>query len=159
MVSKKVKKEKKFFFTFLNWEKQTWYWDNMWLFSIGNGAEILPLEKGRKSPVFKIIFLIFSNFQTWKHFKYNLAEVAYFFKLWEGHLKKIEGHFGTGVLSYFLFLKWLFYINFPVFVFTFGFVILPQVLYRYMVQEPCCYTQNVTFTGKELLTGSVSIEQ
>ena len=97
------------------------------------------------------------NFQTWKHFKYNLAEVAYFFKLWEGHLKKIEGHFGTGVLSYFLFLKWLFYINFPVFVFTFGFVILPQVLYRYMVQEPCCYTQNVTFTGKELLTGSVSI--
>lgn len=91
---------------------------------------------------------------AWKHFKYNIAEVAYFFKLWKGHLKKIEGHFGTGVLSYFLFLKWLFYINIPVFVFTFGFVILPQVLYRYLVQTPCCYTQNVTFTGKELLTGS-----
>ena len=86
-----------------------------------------------------------------------MAEIAYFFKLWKGHLKRIEGHFGTGVLSYFLFLKWLFYINIPVFVFTFGFVILPQVLYRYLVQTPCCYAQNVTFTGKELLTGSVSL--
>ena len=39
-----------FFFTFLNWEKQTWYWEKRWLFSIGKGAEIRPLEKGRKSP-------------------------------------------------------------------------------------------------------------
>ena len=42
MVSKKS--------TFLNWENQTWYWEKMWLFSIGNGAEIRPLEMGRKSP-------------------------------------------------------------------------------------------------------------
>ena len=33
-----------------NWEKQTWYWEKRWLFSIGNGAEIRPLEKGRKCP-------------------------------------------------------------------------------------------------------------
>ena len=26
------------------------YWEKMWLFSIGNVVEILPLEKGRKSP-------------------------------------------------------------------------------------------------------------
>lgn len=94
-------------------------------------------------------------FQTWKHFKYNLAEFGYFLKLWRGHMKKIEGHFGTGVLSYFLFLKWLFYINIPVFVLTFGFVILPQILYRHMVQEGKAYNQNVSFTGKELLTGAV----
>ena len=30
--------------------KQTWYWEKRWLFSIGNGAEIRPLETGRKSP-------------------------------------------------------------------------------------------------------------
>jgi hypothetical protein len=71
-------------------------------------------------------------------------------------MKKIEGHFGTGVLSYFLFLKWLFYINIPVFVLTFGFVILPQMLYRYVVQKGNAFKQNVSFTGKELLTGSVS---
>ena len=28
-----------------------WYWEKRWLFSIGNGAEIRSLEKGRKSPV------------------------------------------------------------------------------------------------------------
>ncbi|XP_053393391.1 transmembrane channel-like protein 7 isoform X2 [Mercenaria mercenaria] len=96
---------------------------------------------------------------TWKHFKYNLAEFGYFLKLWRGHMKKIEGHFGTGVLSYFLFLKWLFYINIPVFVLTFGFVILPQILYRHMVQEGKAYPQNVSFTGKELLTGAGWFEE
>ena len=57
MVSKKSKKKKKlkkkkknFFFTFLNWENQTWYWEKRWLFFIWNGAEIRPLEMGRKGP-------------------------------------------------------------------------------------------------------------
>ena len=43
---KKQKKVKKniFCFTFLNWKKQLWYWEKMWLFSIGNGAVIPPLD-------------------------------------------------------------------------------------------------------------------
>ena len=45
---KKSLKKKHFFFTFLNLEKQRWYWEKRWLFSIGNGAKIRPLEKGRK---------------------------------------------------------------------------------------------------------------
>ena len=44
VVSKK--KDFFFFFSFLNWENQTWYWENRWLFSIGNGAEIRPLDMG-----------------------------------------------------------------------------------------------------------------
>lgn len=96
------------------------------------------------------------SFQRWKHFKYDLAEFGYFLKLWRGHMKKIEGNFGTGVLSYFLFLKWLFYINIPVFVLTFAFVIMPQILYRHTVQGAEAYNQNVSFTGEELLTGAVS---
>ena len=55
MVSKNVTKKNIFFYyyfcTFLNCEKQICYWGKKWLFSIGNGAEIQPLEKGRKSPV------------------------------------------------------------------------------------------------------------
>ena len=43
-----LKKKYFCFFTFL--KKQTWYWEKSWLFSIWNGAEIRPLEKGRKSP-------------------------------------------------------------------------------------------------------------
>ena len=31
------------------WEKRIWYWKKGWLFLIGNGAEIRPLEMGRKS--------------------------------------------------------------------------------------------------------------
>ena len=45
-----IKKSKKKTLTFLNWEKQTWNWEKRWLFLIENGAEIRPLEKGRKSP-------------------------------------------------------------------------------------------------------------
>ena len=45
MVSEKSKVKRN---TFLNWEKQTWYWEKRRLFSIG----IRPLEKGRKSPEF-----------------------------------------------------------------------------------------------------------
>ena len=44
----KKNKKKSFFFSFLYLGK--WYWEKRWLFSIGNGAEIRPLEMGRKSP-------------------------------------------------------------------------------------------------------------
>ena len=39
-----------FFFFLLNWENQTWYLEQGWLFSIGNWAKIRPLVMGRKSP-------------------------------------------------------------------------------------------------------------
>ena len=52
MVSKeKVKKKNIFFFTFLNWEKQTWYGGKRWLFPIGNGARNLAPRKGQKIPL------------------------------------------------------------------------------------------------------------
>ena len=57
MVSKKVKKKKIFFYLF-NWEKQTWYWEKSWPFFIGNGAEIRPLEMGRKSPASGLSILL-----------------------------------------------------------------------------------------------------
>ena len=71
-------------------------------------------------------------------------------------MKKIEGQFGSGVTSYFLFLKWLFYLNIPVFLFSFSLVVVPQILYRWLEQEPPGYIHNTSFTGIELLTGSVS---
>ena len=55
MASKKSKKKNKnkciFFLNFLNWEKiDMVLGKKKWPFLIGNGAEIRPLEKGRKSP-------------------------------------------------------------------------------------------------------------
>ena len=58
-----LKKMKKniYFFTFLNLEKQTWYWEKRWLFSIGNGAETRLLED-RKCPVVRNIRFFEFNF-------------------------------------------------------------------------------------------------
>ena len=92
-----------------------------------------------------------------------MKEFAYSLELWRSLLKKVEGHFGTGVTSYFLFLKWIFLLNIPVFILTFGFVVIPQILFRYYPaeSEPSMNTTNITnhvsFSGAELLTGEVSI--
>lgn len=49
-------------------------------------------------------------------------------ELWRRDLKKIEGNFGTGIVAYFLFLKWLFFLNLTIFLLIFLFVILPTLL-------------------------------
>jgi hypothetical protein len=96
-------------------------------------------------------------FQTWSRFKQRVAEAQYLFELWGSHLKRIEGYFGSGVASYFIFLKYLLLLNVGMFFVVFAFVTIPQVMYRYRQQEPPGYTQNVTFTGRELLTGGVCL--
>lgn len=83
--------------------------------------------------------------------------MKYILSLWQGHLNVIEGHFGSGVASYFRFIRGLFLLNIPVFLLTFAFVIVPQTLFRWFQQEPPGYHQNVTFTGVELLTGMVRL--
>ena len=97
------------------------------------------------------------SFQGWKHFKDNLAELKYTLQLWHSHLKKIEGNFGTDVLSYFVFLKWLLLINIPTLLLTLGFLVVPQILFRWYQQEPRGFVYNEAFTGMELLTGAVSV--
>ncbi|XP_025110846.1 LOW QUALITY PROTEIN: transmembrane channel-like protein 5 [Pomacea canaliculata] len=93
---------------------------------------------------------------SWQHFKYRVANLMYALELWRLPLKQIQGHFGTGVLSYFLFLKWLLLINIPTLLCTLSFLVIPQVLYRWLEQEPRGYAMKngTDFTGIELLTGS-----
>ncbi|XP_034018433.1 transmembrane channel-like protein 3 [Thalassophryne amazonica] len=47
---------------------------------------------------------------------------------WEVRIKKIESHFGSGVASYFIFLRWLFGINIVLTVMTGAFIVLPELL-------------------------------
>lgn len=89
----------------------------------------------------------------WKHLKNSLAELRYSMDLWHSHMKKIEGNFGSDVLSYFLFLKWLLVINIPTLFLTVGFIVIPQLLHRWFQQEPSGYLSQRSFTGLELLTG------
>eukprot|EP00731_Ephydatia_muelleri_P025324 Em0017g407a len=48
------------------------------------------------------------------------------FELWRSHIKQVEGHFGTAVASYFVLLRWLFYMNVIIFGVWTLFVSIPQ---------------------------------
>uniref|UniRef100_A0AAY4AYS5 Transmembrane channel-like protein n=1 Tax=Denticeps clupeoides TaxID=299321 RepID=A0AAY4AYS5_9TELE len=68
--------------------------------------------------------------------------------LWLGSLKEIQAKFGTAVLSYFLFLKWLLMFNFFSFLVNLSFIAVPQLVHGLN------RTSSVSFRGLELLTGA-----
>ncbi|KAM9769395.1 transmembrane channel-like protein 7 [Menidia menidia] len=49
-------------------------------------------------------------------------------ELWRGDIHQIEGMFGTGILSYFSFLRFLVMLNLVTFLLMFGFVMLPIIV-------------------------------
>nr|XP_020498466.1 LOW QUALITY PROTEIN: nodal modulator 1-like [Labrus bergylta] len=49
-------------------------------------------------------------------------------KLWRGDIHLIEGMFGTGILSYFSFLRFLVMLNLVIFLLMFSFVMLPIII-------------------------------
>nr|XP_033479681.1 nodal modulator 1 [Epinephelus lanceolatus] len=49
-------------------------------------------------------------------------------KLWRGDIHLIEGTFGTGILSYFSFLRYLVMLNLIIFLLMFSFVMLPLII-------------------------------
>ncbi|XP_069036968.1 transmembrane channel-like protein 5 isoform X1 [Lepisosteus oculatus] len=77
----------------------------------------------------------------------HLSSVRQALELWSGTLKEIGGRFGSSVLSFFTFLKWLLMFNVFSFLINFGFITVPQLL------EPPG-GPNVSFRGLEILTGS-----
>ncbi|XDA89029.1 hypothetical protein R6Z07F_018657 [Ovis aries] len=83
---------------------------------------------------------------AYRRFKNNLSELLSSISLWQKTLKVIGGKFGTSVLSYFNFLKWLLKFNIFSFIVTFSFIIIPQLT----VMEK----NRLQFTGLEFLTGA-----
>lgn len=72
-------------------------------------------------------------------------------ELWHGIMKEIGGKFGSSVLSYFVFLKWLLMFNIFSFLVNFGFITIPLLVYNHTTNVP----PDVTFRGLEILTGAV----
>ena len=74
------------------------------------------------------------------------------FELWRSHIKQVEGHFGTAVASYFVLLRWLFYMNMAIFGVWTLFVSIPQfVVEPYLAAQkaalrPYIFLNNSNYT-------------
>ncbi|NXK29111.1 TMC3 protein, partial [Arenaria interpres] len=66
--------------------------------------------------------------ELWRKFLRLAYNFVVMFIPWEMRIKKIESHFGSGVASYFIFLRWLFGINIVLTIMTGAFVVLPELL-------------------------------
>lgn len=63
-----------------------------------------------------------------KRLKEDCMELLSRLKLWRGDIHVIEGMFGTGILSYFSFLRFLVLLNFVIFLLMFCFIMLPIII-------------------------------
>ncbi|OAF67006.1 hypothetical protein A3Q56_05264 [Intoshia linei] len=100
-------------------------------------------------------FQSLTGFRYWKYqIKVDMKKLknkVYNFKdyleIWGSSIKTIEGRFGTGVGSYFRFLKSLFFLQIPIFLLYFGVILIPQLL-----STPVSYIAGTNKTITDLAT-------
>ncbi|NWU55352.1 TMC7 protein, partial [Dromas ardeola] len=61
----------------------------------------------------------------------EVKELSSYLELWRHDIHSIEGKFGTGIQSYFSFLRFLVLLNFIIFILMFSFVTLPSIISKY----------------------------
>ncbi|KAM5291448.1 transmembrane channel-like protein 3 [Glossophaga mutica] len=66
--------------------------------------------------------------ELWRKFARVACNFAATFIPWETRIKKIESHFGSGVASYFIFLRWLFGVNTVLAIMTGAFIVVPELV-------------------------------
>ncbi|KAF2882572.1 hypothetical protein ILUMI_23589 [Ignelater luminosus] len=79
--------------------------------------------------------------KIWQKLEAQIKESYAKLELWKSDLKRIEGNCGTGVVAYFLFIKWLLFLNFGIFGLVFLFVTLPTLIFNKQEDtecEDCC---------------------
>lgn len=76
--------------------------------------------------------------QKIQHYKRELANLSNWFIPWERRIKEIESHFGSVVASYFIFLRWLFWVNLVIAAILVAFVSVPEVsLFLLLIAQVC----------------------
>lgn len=83
--------------------------------------------------------------KMWQQLQVRWTELCAKMELWSNSMKKIEGHFGTGVVAYFLFLRWLMFLNLAIFALIFILIVVPQVL-LVEPRSPACDTSVDAFS-------------
>eukprot|EP00731_Ephydatia_muelleri_P025328 Em0017g411a len=85
---------------------------------------------------------------TWRMLWYRTTtklKPRWTFELWESHIKQVEGHFGTAVASYFVLLRWLFYMNMAILSVWTLFVLIPQFVVEHPTETvPACIYSNAS---------------
>ncbi|XP_056629914.1 transmembrane channel-like protein [Diorhabda sublineata] len=66
--------------------------------------------------------------KKWQKFRREMLNLSMWFIPWELKIKEIESHFGSVVASYFIFLRWLLWVNVVVSVALISFVTIPEYL-------------------------------
>ncbi|KAG0720403.1 Transmembrane channel-like protein 7 [Chionoecetes opilio] len=87
-------------------------------------------------PISRLQGLKYSISMHWYKVKQTVLDTFHDYSLWHKDLKKIEGTFGTGVGSYFRFLRYLFLLNLAIALLVCGFLLTPQLLARKHLKEP-----------------------
>ena len=86
--------------------------------------EKLDQNKSLGSYIKTMQLVIIRFFQTsWRLTREFLGDIT----PWQQRIKDIESHFGSVVSSYFIFLRWIFWMNFAITVVLTIFVIIPEV--------------------------------
>ncbi|XP_076619664.1 transmembrane channel-like protein 7 [Colletes latitarsis] len=80
--------------------------------------------------------------KAWQQFRIRMKEAYSKMELWNDSLKTIGGNFGMGIVAYFLFIKWLMYLNILLFLIMFLFIVLPAVLFDMPEEESCINSNN-----------------
>lgn len=70
---------------------------------------------------------MFCSLQKLQVLKRESANLSTWFIPWELRIKEIESHFGSVVASYFIFLRWLFWVNLVMSAIIICFVTVPEV--------------------------------
>lgn len=52
-------------------------------------------------------------------------------ELWHWSLRYVEGNFGTGLVAFFTFIKWLLYLNLSTCILLTVFIILPEIFFKH----------------------------
>lgn len=86
-----------------------------------NQIQKAPTQEGDKFDAWEL-----KSFKAMKKASELSKDVTTWFTMWSSALKTIEGHFGTGVVSYFLFLRWLLLVNLLMFLLPALFIITPH---------------------------------